>query len=60
MLIDVVMNMYNLIEYTKNYLETSGSLWLYYRDQPVLGNNGKIINFSVNDDTSLSFKNKKM
>ena len=57
--IDVVMNMYNLIEYTKNYLETSGSLWLYYRDQPVLDNNDNIINFPVNDDTSLSFKNKK-
>ena len=30
--IGVVMNMYNLIEYSKIYLQTSGSLWLYYRD----------------------------
>ena len=28
----VVMNMYNSIEYSKIYLQISGSLWLYYRD----------------------------
>ena len=26
--------MYNLLEYSKNYKKTSGSLWNYYRDQP--------------------------
>ena len=25
--IDIVMNMYNLIEYNENYSETSGRLW---------------------------------
>ena len=30
--IDVVMPMYNLIEYSNNYLKTSGSLWQYYID----------------------------
>ena len=30
--IDVVMPMYNLIEYSHNYLKTSGNLWQYYRD----------------------------
>ena len=28
--IDVVMPMYNLIEYTKNYSKTSGNLWRFY------------------------------
>ena len=28
---DVVMEMYNLIEYSDNYLKTSESLWQYYR-----------------------------
>ena len=28
------MPMYNLIEYSDNYLKTSGSLWQYYRDGP--------------------------
>ena len=27
------MPMYNLIEYSDNFLETSGSLWNYYRDE---------------------------
>ena len=26
--------MYNLLEYSKNYRKTKGSLWNYYRDQP--------------------------
>ena len=32
--IDIVMPMYNLIEYRDNYAKTSGSLWQYYRDEP--------------------------
>ena len=31
--IDVVMPMYNLIEYSDNYSETSGRLWQFYRDE---------------------------
>ena len=29
--LDVVMSMYNLLEYSKNYKKTTGSLWSYYR-----------------------------
>ena len=32
--LDVVMQMYNLLEYSKNYRKTTGSLWNYYRDEP--------------------------
>ena len=32
--IDIVMPMYNLIEYSDNYAKTTGSLWQYYRDEP--------------------------
>ena len=32
--IDIVMPMYNLIEYSDNYSKTSGSLWQYYNDEP--------------------------
>ena len=32
--IDIVMPMYNLIEYSDNYAKTSGSLWQYFRDEP--------------------------
>ena len=32
--LDVVMEMYDLLEYSKNYRKTTGSLWNYYRDEP--------------------------
>ena len=31
--LDIVMPMYNLLEYSKNYSKTSASLWNYYRDE---------------------------
>ena len=30
---DIVMPMYNLIEYSDNYSKTSRSLWQYYKDE---------------------------
>ena len=32
--IDIIMPMYNLIEYSDNYAKTKGSLWQYFRDEP--------------------------
>ena len=32
--IDIVMPMYNLIEYSDNYAKTTESLWKYFRDKP--------------------------
>ena len=32
--LDVLMLMYNLLECSKNYRKTTGSLWNYYRDEP--------------------------
>ena len=32
--IDIVMQIYNLIEYGDYYSKTSGSLWQYYKDEP--------------------------
>ena len=31
--LDVVIPMYSLLEYSKNYRETTDSLWNYYRDE---------------------------
>ena len=31
--LDSVMPMYNLIEYSSNYSETTGSLWFYSKDE---------------------------
>ena len=32
--LDVTMPLYNLLEYSKKYRKTTGSLWNYYRDDP--------------------------
>ena len=32
--LDVVMPMYSLLDYSKNYRKTTGSWWNYYRDEP--------------------------
>ena len=41
--IDIVMPMYNLIEYSDNYSKTSGSLWQYCKDISAVHNAGKIL-----------------
>ena len=56
--IEIVMLMYNLIEYSDNYSKTSGSLWHYYRDEPLLNANGAIADFPVDNNNSASFKFK--
>ena len=38
--LDVVMSMYNLLEYSKNYSKTTGTFWNYYRDEPNSGLGG--------------------
>ena len=54
--IDVVMPMYNLIEYSDNYSKTSVSLWKYYKDEPALAADCTPANFPGN---SASFKYKQ-
>ena len=49
--IDIAMPMYNLIEYSNNYFETSGSSWHYYRDESFL-DNAAITDFSANNNNS--------
>ena len=44
--IDIVMPMYNLIEYSDNYSKTSGSLWQYCKEIPAINNHGDIVNFN--------------
>ena len=43
--IDIVMLMYNLIEYSDNYAKTSGSLWQYCLDIPAVDNINAIVGF---------------
>ena len=57
--IDIVMSMYNLIEYSDNYTKTTGSLWQYCKDIPARNDNNEIIIFTENNLTdSFNFKAK--
>ena len=57
--IDIVMPMYNLIEYSDNYAKTTGGLWQYCKDIPALNANDEIIAFNINNTTdSFDFKVK--
>ena len=47
---DIVMLIYDLIEYSVNYSKISGSLWQYYRDKP---------NENLTDSESFESKLKK-
>ena len=53
------MHMYNLIEHSDVYLKASGSLWQYYRDEPVLYSENNIIDFRANNNNSILFKFKQ-
>ena len=57
--IDIVMPMYNLIEYSDNYSKTSGSLWQYCKEIPAIDNDGDIADFNgANATDSFNFKTK--
>ena len=54
--LDVVMPMYNLLEYSKNYGKTTGSLWNYYRDEPNSYTDNKEIKYSIINSKSFDYK----
>ena len=56
---DIVMPMYNLIEFSNNYSKTAGSLWQYYKDIPAVNNDNAAVNITDNNLTdSFNFKVK--
>ena len=59
--LDIVMPMYNLLEYSKNYDKTSGSLFNYYRDEPsgtTIGAGNNAINISIRNSKYFDYKTK--
>ena len=57
--IDIVMPLYNLIEYSDNYSKKFGILWQYDRDEPFIGNNDNIIDVPDDPDSaSFNYKQK--
>ena len=57
--IDIVMSMYNLIEYSDNYSKTFGSLWQHCKEIAAVNNAGNIVDFyEANGTYSFNFKTK--
>ena len=58
--LDIVMPMYNLLEYSKNYRKTTESFWNYYRDEPneesTTGGSNVVIKYSIRDSKSFDYK----
>ena len=45
--------MYNLIEYSDNYQDSSATLYQYKRDEPLVNNNGALIDLTADTSDSL-------
>ena len=56
--LDIVMPMYNLLEYSKNYRKTIGSLYNYYRDELTNENNNNFANRNAVNSNTFTYKNK--
>ena len=56
--LDIVMPMYSLLEYSKNYRKTTGNFWNYYRDEPNngIGGENNNMNYSFKDSKSFDYK----
>ena len=54
--LDVVMPMYNLLEYSKNYRKTTGRLWNYKRDEPNSTIGVNKITHSISNSESFDYK----
>ena len=51
----IILPMYNLIEYSDSYSDTSGSLWQFKRDEQNM-NNGNPANVTTDDSSSFKYK----
>ena len=56
--LDIVMPMYNLLEYSKNYRKTIGSLYSYYRDELTNDNNDNFASRNIVNSSPFKYKNK--
>ena len=52
------MPMYNLLEYSKNYRKTIGSLYNYYRGELTNDNNNNFANRNIVNSNTFKYKNK--
>ena len=55
--LDILMAMYNWLEYNENYGKTTGSLWNYYRDEPNSGGD-RNMTYSIKDLKYFNYKTR--
>ena len=56
--LDIVIPMYNLLEYSKNYRKTIGSLYNFCRDESTNDDNDNFANINVVNSDTFKYKNK--
>ena len=54
--LDIIMSMYNLIEYSDNYSDSSGSLYQFKRDESPINDNNNPLNITLNNSSSYKYK----
>ena len=54
--LDIIMPMYNLIEYSDNYADSSGSLYQFKRDESPKNDDGNPLNVALDNSTSFKYK----
>ena len=54
--LDVVIPMYNFLDYSKNYRKITGSLWNYYRDEPNIYPDNNYNQNSITNSESFKYK----
>ena len=53
---DIIMPMYNLIEYSENYADSSGSLYQFKRDEYPMNDAENPLNVDLDNSTSFKYK----
>ena len=54
--LDIIMPMYNLIEYSDKYADSSGSLYQFKRDASSSNDDGNNLNVALDNSTSFKYK----
>ena len=54
--LDIIMPMYNLIEHSESYADSSGILYQFKRDEYPTNDDGNLLNVALDNSTSFKYK----
>ena len=54
--LDIIMPIYNLLEYSDNYADSSGSFYQFKRDESPINDNNNPLNITLNNSSSFKYK----